>query len=121
MTISWKGYLSPSCKVRHSITVFCHINDYCLALERTAPDDDKTEADDNAQTIRPNRSPGTSVVPLAKAPPSEMKPIVEDYSDLADENELENKVANFKVIFLLSPDALLITRGFYVTDEELCP
>lgn len=67
------------------------------ALERTPPDDDKTETDDNAQTIRPNRSPGTSVVPLAKAPPSEMKPIVEDYSDLADENELENKVANFKM------------------------
>jgi hypothetical protein len=72
-----------------------------LALERTATDDDKPEVDDNAQTIRPNRSPGGSgPIPLAKAPAADIVPIVEDYSDLAaDEDDiiLQEKVADFKV------------------------
>ncbi|KAF8895111.1 hypothetical protein BD779DRAFT_1497502 [Infundibulicybe gibba] len=71
------------------------------ALERTSLEDEaKQEAEDNAQTIRPNRSPASKVTPLAQSPPSDIKPIVEDYSDLAteeDEQWLENKVADFKV------------------------
>ncbi|KAL4249212.1 non-specific serine/threonine protein kinase [Abortiporus biennis] len=72
------------------------------ALEKTALDDEKQ--DDNAQTIRPSKSPsglGTTVpLPLAKPPPAEMAPIVEDYSDLASEEDdfrLEEKVADFKM------------------------
>lgn len=64
-------------------------------------DDTKHEAaEDNAQTIRPIRSPGAKVTPLAQPPSSDINPIVEDYSDLAaeeDEQWLEDKVADFKV------------------------
>ncbi|KAF9453114.1 Pkinase-domain-containing protein [Macrolepiota fuliginosa MF-IS2] len=72
------------------------------ALERTSTDEekeDKTE-DLNAQTIRPTKSPGTRPVPLAIPPSAEISPIVEDYSDLAaeeDEEWLEGKVADFKM------------------------
>jgi len=65
-------------------------------------DDDRQEIEDNAQTIRPNRSPGQKSLPLAQAPPSDIQPIVEDYSDMATEEDellLEEKVANFKVRF----------------------
>lgn len=64
-------------------------------------EDDKPEVDDNAQTIRPNRSPaGPGTIPLAKAPAADIVPIVEDYSDLASEEDdiiLQEKVADFKV------------------------
>ncbi|KAG6853052.1 hypothetical protein C0991_007196 [Blastosporella zonata] len=68
--------------------------------ERPSPEDDKHEAEDNAQTIRPARSPGPTIVPLAQAPSSDIAPIVEDYSDLAseeDEERLKEKVADFKM------------------------
>ncbi|KAF9241075.1 hypothetical protein BU15DRAFT_87319 [Melanogaster broomeanus] len=71
------------------------------ALEKTTAEDDKPEADDNAQTIRPHRSPGgPGTIPLAKAPAADIVPIVEDYSDLAaDEDDfiLQEKVAGFKM------------------------
>lgn len=69
------------------------------ALERTNVEDDKPEGEDNAQTIRPNRSPGLKVVPLAQPPSSNIVPIVEDYSDVAedDEQQLQEKVADFKI------------------------
>ncbi|KAF9468656.1 hypothetical protein BDZ94DRAFT_686290 [Collybia nuda] len=70
------------------------------ALEKTSVEDDKHEGEDNAQTIRPTRSPGANVVPLAQPPASGINPIVEDYSDLAgevDEQWLEDKVASFKM------------------------
>lgn len=75
----------------------------CLALEKTPSEDDRHEIEDNAQTIRPNRSPGLNTIPLAQPPSSEIQPIVEDYSDMAteeDEELLQEKVANFKVRFL---------------------
>jgi hypothetical protein len=75
----------------------------CLALERTPSEDDRHEIEDNAQTIRPTRSPGLNTIPLAQPPSSEIQPIVEDYSDMAseeDEELLQAKVANFKVRFL---------------------
>ncbi|TFK73191.1 Pkinase-domain-containing protein, partial [Pluteus cervinus] len=70
------------------------------ALEKPLTDDEKPEAEDNAQTIRPTKSPGSNVVPLAKAPPADMNPIVEDYSDIASEEDeflLEEKMADFKM------------------------
>ncbi|KAG5635282.1 hypothetical protein H0H81_011830, partial [Sphagnurus paluster] len=70
------------------------------ALEKTSIEEDKHEAEDNAQTIRPNRSPGANVIPLAQPPSSDIAPIVEDYSDLAteeDEEWLQEKVADFKM------------------------
>jgi hypothetical protein len=64
-------------------------------------DDEKPEGDDNAQTIRPNRSPaGPGTIPLARAPSADIVPIVEDYSDIATEEDellLQEKVADFKV------------------------
>ncbi|CAL1713540.1 unnamed protein product [Somion occarium] len=75
------------------------------ALEKTSAEDDKLEVDDNnAQTIRPSRSPvnpGKNVpLPVAKAPSPSISPIVEDYSDLAfdeDDDKLQEKVADFKL------------------------
>ncbi|KAG7088758.1 hypothetical protein E1B28_012724 [Marasmius oreades] len=73
------------------------------ALERTSADEEKgveVESDDNAQTIKPNRSPGPNIVSLAKPPSADMNPIIEDYSDLAaaeDEGGLETKLADFKM------------------------
>lgn len=83
------------------------------------------EPEDNAQTIKPNRSPGMNVVPLpvARAPRADMSVILEDstfnsntsssmgsvtgiesdtedYSDLGldeDEEKLQEKVKDFKV------------------------
>ncbi|KAI6042650.1 hypothetical protein EDC04DRAFT_2657661 [Pisolithus marmoratus] len=70
-------------------------------LEKTPMEDDKAEVDDCSQTIRPSRSPaGPGTIPLAKAPAADMIPIVEDYSDLAaDEDDivLQEKVADFKM------------------------
>lgn len=79
-------------------------------------DDDKT--DENAQTIRPTRSPGPANIPLAKPPSGDIKPIDEDYSDLAtEEEELETKVADFKVALLLLLEKVLIM----MSDEEFFP
>ncbi|PFH54052.1 hypothetical protein AMATHDRAFT_53856 [Amanita thiersii Skay4041] len=83
------------------------------ALDRSTTDDEKEEkheTEDNAQTIRPSRSPGQRSIPLAQPPPSDMGPIVEDYSDFAEEDELENKVANFK---MKNP----IRRGLFHPDD----
>ena len=77
-----------------------------LALDKPATEDEKPEADDNARTIRPGRSPGLNTVPLpvSKAPEPQIAPIAEDYSDLlfeeGDEIKLEEKVADFKVCIL---------------------
>ncbi|KAJ7134218.1 hypothetical protein C8R44DRAFT_869887 [Mycena epipterygia] len=73
------------------------------ALEKTAAEPDLTgsSAEENAKTIRPNKSPGAKPpIPLAKPPSEEIHGIVEDYSDLVggeDEAVLESKVADFKM------------------------
>ncbi|KIJ54808.1 hypothetical protein M422DRAFT_240892 [Sphaerobolus stellatus SS14] len=67
------------------------------ALEK--PDPEKTEPErleENAQTIRPTRSPGSVTSALARPPPPKINPIIEDYSDIGDDEELEVKVADFK-------------------------
>ncbi|THH10479.1 hypothetical protein EW145_g1305 [Phellinidium pouzarii] len=68
-------------------------------LEKTLLDDEKTDGDDNAQTIRPHRSPSISGKAVSSAPPSaDMLPIVEDYSDFAvEEDVFQGKVADFKL------------------------
>lgn len=73
------------------------------ALDRTTVEDDKHESDDNAQTIRANRSPGQNLVSLAQPPSSSISPIMEDYSDIAEADELDHKVADFKVCSMLIP------------------
>jgi hypothetical protein len=64
-------------------------------------EDEQPEGDDNAQTIRPYRSPaGPGTIPLARAPSADIVPIVEDYSDIATEEDellLPESVADFKV------------------------
>ncbi|KAJ7037780.1 hypothetical protein C8F04DRAFT_1393450 [Mycena alexandri] len=72
------------------------------ALEKTPAEADHTgsSAEENARTIRPQKSPAAKPpIPLAKPPPDEMHGIVEDYSDLVgdDEGILESKVADFKM------------------------
>lgn len=88
--------------------------------------------DDNALTIRPSRSPsGLGVtIPLAKPPSSDISPIVEDYSDLAveeDDEQLLGKVADFRVRPHHSPSPLpqlimnqnknLSQRGLFHPDD----
>ncbi|TFY74292.1 hypothetical protein EWM64_g9721, partial [Hericium alpestre] len=65
------------------------------ALEKTALEDEKPETEENAQTIRPTRSPGSA----AAKPPSDIDPIVEDYSDVMwdEDDELAEKVADFRL------------------------
>jgi hypothetical protein len=68
-------------------------------------DEEKQEIDDNARTIRPTRSPSSPgmTIPLAKPPSTDIGPIVEDYSDLAvdeDDEQLLGKVADFRVRLL---------------------
>lgn len=75
---------------------------HVAALEKTPAEADHTgsSAEENARTIRPQKSPAAKPpIPLAKPPPDEMHGIVEDYSDLVgdDEGILESKVADFKV------------------------
>lgn len=67
------------------------------ALNRSTAEDERPDGEDNAQTIRPHWSPGTAPVPLAKAPSSDINSIVEDYSDLGEDDDLEGKVADFKM------------------------
>ncbi|KAF5360481.1 hypothetical protein D9756_004630 [Leucocoprinus leucothites] len=67
--------------------------------DKESDKDDKTE-DLNALTIKPTKSPGPRSASLAAPPSGEMSPIVEDYSDLAaeeDEQWLQDKVADFKL------------------------
>ncbi|KAI0770584.1 kinase-like protein [Fomes fomentarius] len=71
------------------------------ALDKPQVEEDNT---DNAQTIRPVRSPsglGTTVpLPVSKAPEPQIEPIAEDYSDMVfdeDEVKLQEKVADFKM------------------------
>lgn len=67
-------------------------------------EDEKTDAEDNAQTIRPTWSPTSGKLTLAAAPPASMAAIVEDYSDLAaeeDDDWLQDKVADFKACFFI--------------------
>ncbi|KAL1733487.1 hypothetical protein EV714DRAFT_204640 [Schizophyllum commune] len=63
----------------------------------TSSEEERADGDDNARTIRPNFSPNSGPVPLAKAPANEINPIIEDYSDLAEDDDLEGKVADFKM------------------------
>ncbi|KAK7689843.1 hypothetical protein QCA50_006482 [Cerrena zonata] len=74
------------------------------ALEKTSTDDEKSEEDNNTQTIRPTRSPAglkkTVPLPVAKPPSPGLPPVVEDYSDLGfdeDDDKLQEKVAHFKM------------------------
>ncbi|KZT28795.1 hypothetical protein NEOLEDRAFT_1129017 [Neolentinus lepideus HHB14362 ss-1] len=70
------------------------------ALEKPSGEEEKVEAEENDQTIRPNRSPPAKPsIPLAKPPPENIDPIVEDYSDLGfdeDDAQLSQKVLDFK-------------------------
>ena len=64
-----------------------------VALEKT---EGPERLEENVQTIRPNRSPAFSGNPsLVKPPAPEIGPIFEDYSDIGDDDELEEKVADF--------------------------
>lgn len=150
-----KAFHSASFKVSGKVTVVLLNTHIFQALERTSFEDDKPhplsthqpsqlglpprpqhapspqllssepEPEDNAQTIKPNRSPGLNVVPLpvARAPRADISVILEDstfngntsssmgstagiesdtedYSDLGldeDEDKLQEKVKDFKV------------------------
>ena len=96
------------------------------ALDKPATDEEKPEADDNARTIRPGRSPqglGTVPLPVAKAPEPQIASIAEDYSDLLfeeeDEVKLEEKVADFKVCNWTLLTCLLID-GLGGIAQEFC-
>jgi hypothetical protein len=68
-----------------------------------AAEEEKPDVDDNAKTIRPAKSPLRNVIPL---PSRGSDSDIEDYSDLAGEDEdlhLKAKVADFKVRSMTSP------------------
>ncbi len=122
---SRRAYRSRSCMVRSlprlSTALIQHSCD--IALDKPHAEEEKAEADDNAQTIRPGRSPqglGTTVaLPVARAPEPQIAPIAEDYSDIVfdeDEAKLEEKVADFKVRLR---NTLLGVNLTFVADEEL--
>lgn len=85
------------------------------ALEKsTAEEERQPEHDDNAQTIRPtNRSPRQAPAGfISKSPPREMGPIVEDYSDVAieEDDEWQEKFADFKM-------KTSVRRGLFHPDD----
>ena len=84
------------------------------ALDRT---DGPERLEENAQTIRPNRSPASGNSSFVKPVAPELTSIVEDYSDIGDDGELEEKVAHFKVLFFrfMPADGLIKNT----LDEEL--
>lgn len=65
---------------------------------------ERSEPEDNAKTIRPTRSPHQNALSLPRKTSNPVpSPIVEDYSDLAGEDEevhLKARVADFKVSFV---------------------
>lgn len=75
-------------------------------MDKSAVEEDKTQEDakaeeyDNVKTIKPDAR-SSSLRSLRKVPQLDMPPIIEDYSDLADDDEgellLQEKVAKFKV------------------------
>lgn len=86
-----------------------------LALEKsTAEEERQPEHDDNAQTIRPTtRSPRLAPASVvSKSPPREIGPIVEDYSDLAveEDDEWQEKFADFKM-------KTSVRRGLFHPDD----
>lgn len=123
MTISRKESRYRSCKVRAYIFPCCiffrpNLNDIAfsaVALEKASAEDltqnssGSSERNENdSETIRPlaTRSPGGSLrdphqapVPVAKPPPGAIAPIVEDYSDLAvdEDDEWQEKFSDFKM------------------------
>lgn len=87
------------------------------ALDKSPSEDEKEQAiEDNGRTIRPMRSPKGLPLPLPRPvsnPLPAMDPIVEDYSDLAmdeDDSILQDKVAEFRVRLY----KLLSTRSQYL-------
>ncbi|KAJ6602259.1 hypothetical protein B0H10DRAFT_2178892 [Mycena sp. CBHHK59/15] len=92
-------------KLQGSLLPQIHLNhlNSCPALERTPAEPEASGAavEENARTIRPNKSPAAKPpIPLAKPPSDEMHNIDEDYSDLVggeDDGVLESKVADFKM------------------------
>lgn len=81
-----------------------HLN--FIGLDRTSIEDEKPDVDENAQTIRPSRSPSVpeKKLSMTKSPNPDISTIVEDYSDLAleeDDEVLQDKFADFKVFLAL--------------------
>lgn len=79
----------------------------CTALDKSISDGDKSQTEDratdepdNAKTIKAD-SKSPSIRSLRKVTSPDMGPIIEDYSDLAGDDDgellLQEKVANFKV------------------------
>lgn len=76
-------------------------------MDKPSSEEEKHFVDENAQTIRPGRSPANAPVPLpvAQPPSAGIDPISEDFSDFDfadDDDKLEKKVADFKVDNYLS-------------------
>lgn len=74
-----------------------------IGLDRTSIEDEKPDVDENAQTIRPNRSPSVpeKKLSMTKSHNPDISTIVEDYSDLAveeDDEVLQDKFTDFKVL-----------------------
>jgi hypothetical protein len=96
----------------------------CLLGMEKPTEGEKQLADDDAQTIRPGRSPANVSIPLpiAQAPSSGIDTIAEDFSDLdfvEDDVRLEEKVADFKVCILMQFNVICSYSSF--DDRSLKP
>jgi hypothetical protein len=84
------------------------------ALEKSTADEERQpEHDDNAQTIRPtNRSPRSVPGVISRSPSQEIGPIIEDYSDLAidEDDEWQEKFADFRM-------KTSVRRGLFHPDD----
>ena len=71
------------------------------ALEKSSTEAEQPPVhNDNAQTIRPSRSPCSAPLGVvSESPPREIGSIVEDYSDLTtkEDDEWQEKFVNFKM------------------------
>jgi hypothetical protein len=98
----------------------------CTAMEKPTPEEEKEKSiiEDNGQTIRATRSPAPLPISLPRtaslSKASTMEPIVEDYSDLAldeDDTLLQDKVAEFKVG--VSPSITICTSPLDLTTIQM--
>lgn len=86
-------------------------------MEKPAAEDERRFIDDNAQTIRPGRSPANAPIPLplVRGLSPRIAPISEDFADfdfVDDAERLEEKIADFKVnTYQLSLSLRLSTKA----------
>ena len=103
MTISKVSFRSPNCNVSP------HLDDFAIFLPERCLIVEKSADEDNFQTIRPSWALHSHTTVSGQSPLDD-DPQVEDYSDVAGEDEdvrIKARVAEFKVFRLVRLTAVL--------------